>query len=342
MEDETEDLGGANTSLSVEQAAAAYAKTITAKEPQGQPAADDDTAEAEDADLNAEDVDDESLQADEDGNPDDDGQAEDDPEAEPESDQGRFVASNGKVRLPDGTVSTVSDLIQGNLRDRDYRQKTMEAAEVRKTYEARSSALSQKEQQLSEQLNYANALLQSFMPQAPDQTMLESDPVGYMRARDQYERMVQHLNYIAQTQQQMTQAQLAEQQQRQAEIAQRERAKILDALPHLKDENKLRAFASEIQSYGPKWGLTNEDLAMIPTNSAYAVIFDKAIRWDKLQASKPKVQKQIENRPPVARGGKRPTPQESQQRHASELRNKAKQTGRVEDAAAAYIANRSR
>jgi hypothetical protein len=340
--DETDDLGGANTSLSVKQAAAAYAKTIAAKEPQGQPAADDDEQGDTADDLSAEETgDDPEADGEDTGNPDDEGQADDEADAEPESDQGRFVASNGKVRLPDGTVSTVADLIQGNLRDRDYRQKTMEAAELRKAAEAQSSALSQKEQQLTEQLNYANALLQSFMPQAPDPSKLETDPLGYMRDREQYERMSQHLAYIAQTQQGMTQQQRAEQEQQRQRMIQTEHAKLLDALPYLKDQNKLRSFASDIQTFGPKWGLTNEDIAALPTNHAYAVIIDKAIRWDKLQASKPKVQKQIENRPPVARGGKRPTPQENQARHASELRAKAKTSGRVEDAALAYLATRS-
>lgn len=338
--DETDDLGGASTSLSVEQAAAAYAKSQSAKEPQGQPAAEDDE-QGEPADDLSDEVDDESAAGEDDGNPDDEGQAEDDPQAEPESDQGRFVASNGKVRLPDGTVSTVSDLIQGNLRDRDYRQKTMEAAELRKAAEAQSSALSQKEQQLTEQLNYAQSLLQSFMPQPPDQSKLETDPLGYMRERDQYERMTQHLQYIAQTQQGLTQQQKAEQDRQRQEMVRAEHAKLIEALPHLKDETRLRAFANDIQTYGPKWGLTNEDIAALPTNHAYAVIFEKAIRWDKLQASKPKVQKQIENRPPVSRGGKRPTPQENQARHASELRAKAKQTGRLDDAAAAYLATKS-
>lgn len=342
MENETDDLGGASTTLSVEQAAAAYAKSQSAKEPQGQPAADDDEQGEPADDLSAEDLgDDPEADGEDTGNPDNDGQPDDQDGAEPESDQGRFVASNGKVRLPDGTVSTVADLVQGNLRDRDYRQKTMEAAEVRKTYEARSSALSQREQQLTEQLGYAQSLLQSFMPQVPDQTKLETDPLGYMRERDQYERMTQHLQYIAQTQQGLTQQQKAEQDRQRQEMVRTEHAKLIEALPHLKDETRLRAFANDIQTYGPKWGLSNEDIAALPTNHAYAVIFEKAIRWDKLQASKPKVQKQIENRPPVARGGKRPTPAESQNRYASELRAKAKSTGRADDAAAAYLATRS-
>jgi len=341
--DETDNLGGASTTLSVEQAAAAYAKSQSAKEPQGQPAADEDDAEANDADLSAEDAgDDPEANGEDDGNPDDEGQADEEDGAEPESDQGRFVASNGKVRLPDGTVSTVADLVQGNLRDRDYRQKTMEAAELRKQAEAQSSALSQKEQQLSEQLNYANALLQSFMPQQPDPSQLESDPLTYMRDKENYERMAAHLNYIGQTLQANSQRSNAEREQERQKTIQTERAKLLDALPHLKDETKLRSFVADIQAYAPKWGLTQEDLAAIPSNHAYAVIMEKAMRWDKLQASKPKVQKQIENRPPVARGGKRPTPAENQNRYASELRAKAKSTGRADDAAAAYLATRSR
>lgn len=339
MDDETDDLGGAAT-LSVEQAAAAYAKSQTAKELQGQPAAEDDE-QGDNADDLSE-AGDEPADGEEDGEPDPTSEAEDDSETDPQTASGRFVAHDGRVKLPQGGETTVSELIAGYMKDGDYRQKTTDVSRQRDEIAARSSALSQKEQQLTEQLNYANALLQSFMPQQPDPSHLESDPLTYMRDKENYERMAAHLNYIGQTLQANAQRGNAEREQERQKTIQTERAKLLDALPHLKDETKLRAFVADLQAYAPKWGLTQEDLAAIPSNHAYAVIMEKAIRWDKLQASKPKVQKQIENRPPVARGGKRPTPQENQARAASELRNKAKQTGRVEDAAAAYFATRSR
>jgi hypothetical protein len=44
-----------------------------------------------------------------------------------------YVAPEAKVKLPDGSEATVDDLIKGNLRDRDYRQKTQALATERET-----------------------------------------------------------------------------------------------------------------------------------------------------------------------------------------------------------------
>ena len=121
MENET-DSSNAGESLTLDEAAAAYAKATATPEPEGQPEAeeeldsgtttDEQTPEGEEAD----------------GETEADDQAEDGDE-EPESEQGRFVADNAKVRLPDGTVTTIAELKQGSLRQADYTRKTMELAE---------------------------------------------------------------------------------------------------------------------------------------------------------------------------------------------------------------------
>ena len=187
--------------LSIDDAAKAYAKATSSN------AASDGQAEEEDLDTG--DTTDDQLDADvaegeEEGEPtDDDGQADaDENDDEPESDQGRFVASNGKVRLPDGTVATVNDLIQGNLRDRDYRQKTMEVAEQRRSVETQSSTIKQQEQQLEEQRTYMSQLFQSIMPQAPDPSLVDPsspnyNPAAYLQAEASHKQFMAHLQNLS-------------------------------------------------------------------------------------------------------------------------------------------------
>jgi hypothetical protein len=106
--------------LSVEEAAKAYAGVTDEQAPEdtGQAEADEteegDTADVEDAELSDED----GEETDE-GETDEEGETEDDSADEPESDHGRFVAKNGKVKLEDGSVVTISELIDGNLRQSD-------------------------------------------------------------------------------------------------------------------------------------------------------------------------------------------------------------------------------
>ena len=135
--DDTLPEGG--ETLSIDEAAAAYVKSQTKAADTGQAEVEDeDTGENADDELQASDEDEGEA---ENGEADDEGQAEDETEDEPDSDQGRYVAKNGKVKLEDGSTVTVDELIKGNLRDRDYRQKTMEAAEVKKTFSDQSEAL---------------------------------------------------------------------------------------------------------------------------------------------------------------------------------------------------------
>lgn len=334
-ENDTETGGEA---LSVEQAAAAYAKTTTAGADNGQPA-ESKPAEGEEAD-------DDLLPSDEDegeseGEPEDEeGQAEGEADEEPGSDQGRFVASNGKVRLPDGTVSTVADLIQGNLRDRDYRQKTMELADIKRSAEEQSSALKATQQQVTQQQAYMAELLQSIMPQAPDPSLLQSNPVAYIQAKEHYESFTAHLNYLQQQMDERQQTTAAETQKQQEEKSKAEWGKLQEVLPALKDEKRAKAFFDDVKSAGAAAGFTADELmAVVPYDHRMALVLRKAAQWDRLQASKPKVQQQVQGRPPVQRGGKRLTPDAQRGRQAGEAMNRLKQTGRVEDAAAAYLAS---
>jgi hypothetical protein len=76
----------------------------------------------------------------------------------------------------------------------------------------------------------------------------------------------------------------------------------------------------------------------VALNHVYAVIADKARRWDKLQASKANVQKKVEGRPPVQKGGKRLNPSEAKARQATDAMTRLGNTGRLDDAVAAYLA----
>jgi hypothetical protein len=63
------------------------------------------------------------------------------------------------------------------------------------------------------------------------------------------------------------------------------------------------------------------------------------IQWTKLQASKANVNKKVEGRPPVSRGGKRHSSSERNASRASEALNTARKSGSVQDVTAAYIAS---
>lgn len=328
--------------LSMSEGIAAFAATQTEHEPeeeaeQGQSEAEEGTegTEAEDE------VSDEETETE--GEPEDEGQAdEEETEDEPESEEGRFVASNGKVKLPDGTVATVNDLIQGNLRDRDYRQKTMELAENRKAFEAQSSAFKQREQIVEQQREQLVEIINSIVPPEPDPALLQSDPMGYLSqkaARDQWVAHLQKLDAEKREAAERGQAETA--QQRQQKSVQAQEA-LIEAVPEFKNDptgKKLDAFYADVRDFGKQYGFTTEELVNgIGYDHRMALVMRKAIAFDKLQAAKPKVQGKTETRPPVQRGSKRVAPAEQKARQVNAAMERLNSSGKLSDGVAALLA----
>lgn len=328
--------------LSVEQAANAFAKATT-PEPQGQTdGLEDEQGAQADEELQSS----EEGEGEESGEPEEEGQAEEEDGAEPETDQGRFVAANGKVRLSDGTVLTVSDLIAGNLRDRDYRQKTMGLADERRTFEEQSSAFKASKQQVEEQRAFMSSLLQSILPQPPDPALIAEgspkyDPFAYLSQKEQYERVVGHLNALHQQSEQSRQEADRQTKAQRDKKAAEEWDRLQEAIPDLRDKAKADAIFSDIAKAGQEYGFTQQELAeTLPYDHRFVPALRDAARWRKLQASKPNAVQQVQNRPPVQKSGKRLTPDAQKARRAVDAMSRLKETGSIDDAASAYLATR--
>lgn len=335
MEDDTITGGEA---LSVDEAAARYVQATAPKEVE--------TDQSEDMELDEGDTTDDELQAsdeeageEDEGEPGDEDQAEGEDEEDPESEQGRFVADNAKVRLEDGTVISVSDLKKGSLLQADYTRKTQETAELRRSFEAQSESVKQAEQQIIEQRQYMTTLLQSVTPQAPDPSLVRTDPVAYMEQKAQYEQFTQHLDYLRQQDQQTQQQRQQEAQAKRTEKANTEWAALLEKAPDLKDKTKFTAFEADLIKAAPDYGYSPQELMeAVPYDHRHALVFKDAMSWRKLQASKPQSAKKTEGRPPVHRGGKRLAPQAQKARQADAALTRLKSSGSLADATAAYLA----
>lgn len=330
--------GGEGLSMSLDQAAAAFAKSTANGAAQANPDPEDEQSEQADDELQASDED----VSEDDGEPDDEkGQAEDEDEEEPGSDQGRFVASNGKVRLPDGTVSTVADLVAGNLRDRDYRQKTMAVAEEKRAFAEQSAAFEASKKQVAEQREYMARLFEAITPPPPDPRLLQEDPVGFMQAKHQHEQFAEHLKYL-QHQMGMSKQQAETETQRQRqERANAEMERLREARPDLKDETKLKSFAEDIKSAGQAAGFSLQEIAeQVPFDHRMALVLAKAAKWDRLQANKAKTVQQVKERPPITKGGKRFSPDVAKAQRANDAITRLRKSGSMDDAVAAYLASK--
>lgn len=325
-------------SLSIDEAATRYAQSLTSEAVEDDHAEDDDTEESElpEDELQASD---EDESEDVEGEPDPEDQAEDGEEDEPESEGGRFVGDNAKVRLADGTVTTIAELKSGSLRNADYTRKTQEVAEQRRALETQSEAFEASQKELAQQREYVSQLLQSLTPQAPDPALLNSDPLKYMQDKANFEAWQQHEQYLR-GMSEADKAKAAEKTnaERQTRINS-EWAQLMGKAPDLNDKAKFSAFEADVFKFGEEYGFSRDDLInSVPTDHRMALVLKDAIAYRKLKAAQPKVAKKVENRPPVVKGGKRLSPQAQKARSASDATNRLKSTGRLDDAVAAYLA----
>lgn len=331
------------TPLSIAEAANAYAGTTETEEPdEGQPEVQDDP----EGDDQAEDdlASDEDGESEVEGEDDPEGQVETEDETEAESDQGRFVSGNAKYTLPDGRVVTISQLASEHLMDRDYRQKTMETADLKRAIETQSLTVKQREEKVAEQAEYVSSLLQSIIPPAPDPAMadpnsLKFDLVAYNYQRATREQWLEHVNYLNGEQQKRKSAEAEDTVKGKKDKADAEWLKAVEKLPEFKDEIRVKAFVEQGFKFAEAHGYTRQEFAEeIAMDHRKVIIAKKAMAWDRLQANKAKATPKLEGKPPVVKGGQRLDPTRSKARASNAAMDRLNTTGKLADGVAALLA----
>jgi hypothetical protein len=282
---------------------------------------DQDTAEPDEASTDEPDDEEINGEADDPSEGDGDDESETDAEDDDQSDE-PLSDDTRKVRLADGSLTTVGDLKQGYLRQADYTRKTQEVAAERKHVHARAQQYAQHEQNLSQWLQFLNTELQASAPQVPDP---EKDPIGHMKARaarEQWQHKTgayqQQLAYLEHVNQQRAEEAFAEAQKS-------AREELTKARPELRDKAKWSAFERDIMRGATEtYGFSVDDLIGIADHRPLLVLAD-ALAYRKSQKAIPAAKKRIEAKPPVTKPSRRQPLTESklkqQDRYDRELRS---------------------
>jgi len=233
-----------------------------------------------------------------------------------------------RVKVDGEEVEVTLDQLKQGYSGQQYVQKGMqEAAEQRKQAEAVYASLQQERQNL-QQLVAQMQTGQITPPVEPDRAMFESDPIGYMEAKMDYE---DKLGKWSQVQQQFEAQAQAEAQARQAH-AQREAQVLMEQMPELRDAKKAAQFRDEISKAATEiYGFPQEMLGNITSHRELLVLKD-AMEYRKLMAKGEKVQDKAKKARPVIKPGAKKTTTNNDV--ARKQRAKLKKSGSVEDALA--------
>ena len=188
-----------------------------------------------------------------------------------------------KVDGVDKTV-TLDDLTR-SYSGQAYIQKGMqETAEGRKQFEADIAAFQADQQRFSDAVQKLQTNGLMAQPQKPNSALLDSDPIGYMRAQARYEAEV--ADYTAQ------QTQFSETSNRTREYQnqliqqdlQNQAARLVELIPDFADPEKAQVLKSKLVDVGQNaYGYSPEELMGLTDARAVSVLND-AMRWRELQS----------------------------------------------------------
>lgn len=243
---------------------------------------------------------------------------------------GKFVSNDAKVTLNDGTVTTVEALKRGFMSQQSFTRSTQEVAQERKALAEHKEQIGQIAQSLAQQRDFILQAAQRFLPQPPDRSMMDSDPIGYMQAKADYdERMqvVNQLHYQKQSEQgRMTEEEQQSEQQRRASEAER----LFEVMPELKNRKAYEKFWSDAVDAGAEYyRLSPEDLDEVRDHRFYLIMRD-AMEYRKAQKLAPKVRQEIAAKPKLIAGGKRMDPKAKTSRETDARREQLRKTGSFE------------
>jgi hypothetical protein len=264
-------------------------------------------------------------------------QAEDESEVEQEDEQEEQEQPKYRVKAAgEEREVTLDELIKSYQLGTDYTKKSQAVAEERKAVEAERQRI-EEARHLRDTYAERLQIIEQMLNQQPQEENLdflkETDPIGYAVKVAELSQREKQLAQVQAERQRIAEQQRQEQQQQLGSVIQAEARKLAEALPEYADPEKGEAIRRSLREFGMKAGFSEQELSSV-YDSRHVLTLYKAMQYDKLQAAKPSITKKVSEAPKVMKSGV------SQPRDSGDemrkLKARAKQTGRVADAARAF------
>lgn len=242
----------------------------------------------------------------------------------------------------DGEEITIEELRSGHLRQKDYTRKTQELAENRKAMEAQYQEIERERAEYAQLLPAMAERIQQAAEQEPDwDTLYDTDPVMAAKAERQWrkeqEGRVAQLQAVQAEQQRMQQIAAQKQQQMQQSYLEQQRHILPDIIPEWRDKKVAATEATQIRDFLLGEGFSEQDVSGM-SNATLVKLARKAMLYDRGETRANEVKaKPKKPRAKILKSGSRAS-QPKRTSAAQEAQNRARKTGRVNDAAAAIKA----
>jgi len=231
---------------------------------------------------------------------------------------------------------TLDELIKSYQLGTDYTKKSQAVAEERKVVEAERQRI-EEAKYLRDQYAERLQVIEQMLNQQPETENLdylkETDPIGYAVKVAELSQREKQLAQVRAEQARIAEQQQREQQEQLGQVVQAESRKLAEVIPEYADPQKGETLRRELREFGMKAGFSDQELANVYDSRAVLTLW-KAMQYDKLQSAKPGITKKVNEAPKVMKSGvSRPRDSSDEMK---KLKARAKQTGRVADAAKAF------
>jgi len=238
------------------------------------------------------------------------------------------------VTLPDGTQSTLRELVDGNLRERDYRMKTAEVGEARRSVIARSNQVEGVFEALVDHLA-------QHLPDEPDRSLLFShDPnvvASYHQQRAMHEAAMEQLASITQMKTQASQAKEQGTAEERAEKYKAENAALVAYMPELGDPKKREELNAKARAAAKHLGFNDQEING-NTDSRFYLLSHFAFKGLEAESRQKTALKKVQNVPPTKSLDRRAQkPSEQKFRRQKERVARLVKSGSIKDALAVDI-----
>lgn len=242
----------------------------------------------------------------------------------------------------DGEEKTIEELRSGFLRQKDYTRKTQELAENRKAMDAQYQEIERERAEYAQLLPAMAERIQQAAEQEPDwDTLYDTDPVMAAKAERQWrkeqEGRVAQLQAVQAEQQRMQQIEAQKREQMQQSYLEQQRHILPDIIPEWRDRKVAATEATQIRDFLLGEGFSEQDVSGM-SNATLVKLARKAMLYDRGETRANEVKaKPKKPRAKILKSGSRAS-QPKRTSAAQEAQNRARKTGRVNDAAAAIKA----
>ena len=232
-----------------------------------------------------------------------------------------------KVDGEEGEV-TKQELIATYQKTKTADKRLQEVSEERKAFNAEKAAFEQERAQLQSAL----AATKDFLKRSDGQkdqaywdNLYESDPLDYVRQRENERDNQQKLQAVEQEQLRL------EQQKRQEEAK-----KVFDLIPEWKDAEVARREVQQLSEYSQTSGFTSEEVGYLGLDSRLMHLIRKAMMYDSIKGQAPAAVKKVRKAPKMVKSSQpKPAKSPSESRKQKAFDN-LKRSG-TRDAAVEYL-----